>query len=90
MFSKPLAACRLTMCFCVFQIAKHIDFCLCIFMQNMQGFYTVYTVRTFAIVLEIIGPNNNYSLDRALAGIWNMPHLGASPRTPPTRWTVAG
>ena len=32
---------------------KHIDICLCIFMQNMQEFYTVYTVQTFAMVLEI-------------------------------------
>ena len=39
--------------FGVFQIAKHIDFCLCIFMQNMQGFYTFYTVQTSAMVLGI-------------------------------------
>ena len=37
----------------VFQIVKHIDFCLCIFMQNMQGFYTFYTVQTSAMVLGI-------------------------------------
>ena len=39
--------------FGVFQIVKHIDFCLCIFMQNMQGFYTVYTVQTSTMVLGI-------------------------------------
>ena len=83
LFSKPLAACRLTMCFCVFQIAKHIDFCLCIFMQNMQGFYTVYTVQTFAIVLEI-------SLTGRQAGIWNWLHLDASPTHHQRGVTMAG
>ena len=53
LFSKPCVYAMFAMCFCVFQIAKHIDFCLCIFMQNIQGFYTVYTVQTSAMVLGI-------------------------------------
>ena len=51
-------------------------------MQNMQGFYTVYTVRTVAIVLEI-------SLAGRQAGIWNWLHLDASTGTPPT-WRYYG